>query len=181
MDKGKIGLGIIVVAVVMLLVIFGMYISASNTEISLRNQYVAQVRNNESSFDKMWKIIQQQSGVAETERETFKNTYVEIMEAQQGIAGKGSLASFFQQSGITLSSETFSKLMITIEAQRESFNRDQQKLIEIVRNHDNVRTRFPSSMFVGGREALKPIVITSGKTQSVFANGQDNDIELFKK
>lgn len=158
-----------------------MYVSATNTEISLRNQYKAQLKSNESSFDKTWKIIQQQANVADTERESFKQTYSEIMTATQGIAGNGSLASFLTQSKIEISPDLFQKLMTTIESQREGFHRDQQKLLQIIKQHDDVRTKIPSSFFVGGREPLETIIITSSKTSEVFETQKDDDLNLFDK
>lgn len=161
--------------------IVGLYVSANNTEVSLRNRFKNQQKSNESSFDKTWKTIQQEAGIAETERETFKSAFVEIMQAQKGVAGNGALASFFSQAKVSITPKLFLKLMTTVEAQRESFHRDQQKLLEIVRLHDDVRTKLPSSFFVGGREALEAKIITSAKTDAVFSSGQDNDVELFKK
>lgn len=157
----------------------GMYMSSHNAEVSLRNQFNAQQKNNESSFDKTWKTIQQQAGVASEERETFKETYTDIMDATEGVAGRGMLASFFQQAKIDISPDLFRKLMTTIEAQRESFHRDQQKLLEIKKDHDNVLSRFPSSMFVGGRDPLEANIVTSSKTSEAFDSGEDNDVDLF--
>lgn len=177
--KNLVIFGIVLAVILVPVLILGvMYMTYSNGEIRLRNQYTAQVSANESSFDKLWKTIKQQSGVANTERETFKNAYVEIMNAQKGIAGEGSLASFFTQAGINLSPDLFKQLMITIESQRESFDRDQKKLVEIKRMHDNALTTIPSSWFVGGRPELELKLITSDRTEEVFSEGKDNDISL---
>lgn len=157
------------------------YASSHNNEVSLRNQFNAQQKSNESSFDKTWKIIKQQAGVASQERESFRETYVEIMDATEGVAGRGALASFFQQAKIDITPELFSKLMTTIEAQRESFHRDQQKLLEIKKDHDNVLAKFPSSLFVGSREPLEAKIVTSAKTSEAFGTGEDNDVELFSE
>lgn len=164
-----------------ILVLGLMYVSATNTEVSLRNQYKAQLKSNESSFDKTWKVIQQQANVAETERDSFKKTYTEIMTATAGIAGNGSLASFLSQSKIDISPDLFQKLMTTIESQREGFHRDQQKLLQIIKQHDDIRTKIPSSLFVGGREPLETIIITSSKTSEVFETQKDDDLNLFNK
>lgn len=162
-------------------VVVMIWMSAHNTEVGLRNQFNAQQKSNESSFDKTWKVIQQQCGVATTERESFRKTYAEIMTATNGVAGNGQLASFFSQAKVDVSPALFSKLMTTIEAQRESFHRDQQHLAKMWQQHNDVLTKMPSSLFVGGRERLDLHLVTSAKTESVFAAGQDNDVELFKK
>jgi hypothetical protein len=158
------------------LLIFGSYISINNNEVRLRNSFAAQQKVNESSFDKLWKIIKQQSGVANSERDSFRKTFSEIMESQKGIAGNGSLASFFSQAKIDISPSLFQQLMTTIEAQRENFHRDQMKLIEIKRMHDNALTTAPSSWLVGTRPALELKIITSARTNEVFSTGEDNEI-----
>lgn len=157
-----------------------LYISSNNIEVGLRNQFNAQQKTNESSFDKTWKVIQQSAQVPEHERESFRKTYVEIMQATKGVAGNGQLASFFNQAQINISGDLFQKLMTTIESQRESFHRDQQKLLDIKRRHDDVRTKFPSSFFVGGRPELEAKIVTSDKTDEAFNTGKDNDINLFE-
>lgn len=169
------------VGLLLVMIVVGMYVSAHNTETGLRNQFKAQQKSNESSFDKTWKIIQQQAGVASEERASFRETYVEIMDATEGVAGRGALASFFTQAKIDISPDLFAKLMTTIEAQRETFHRDQQKLLEIVQQHDNVLTQFPSSIFIGGREPLEAVIVTSSKTDEAFLTGQENEVDLFNK
>ena len=174
MKSNIIILGVIAALFVLVLSIGGYAISVVNTEVSLRNQFNAQLQSNEVSFDKMWKIIQQQTGVAETERETFKETYGYIMQSRQGIVGNASLASFLTESKVDISPDLFKQLMNTIESQRESFNNSQKRLIDIKREHDNLRMTFPSGMLVGSRPELEIKLITSDKTEEVFASGKEN-------
>lgn len=151
----------------------------SNNEIRLRSSFHAQEKNNESSFDKMWKVIQQQAGVAETERESFRNTYVDIMNSTRGVAGNGQLASFFTQAKVDISPKLFEQLMNSIEAQRESFHRDQQKLISIHKMHSDSLTTAPSSLICGWREPLTLKLVTSTRTESAFSTGKDDNTDLF--
>lgn len=162
----------------LMLVVGGLWMSAHNREVGLRAQFDAQQQSNESGFDKMWKIIQQQAQVAEVERDNFRETYVAIMEATQGVAGNGQLASFFTQAKVDVSPALFSQLMTSIEAQRESFHRDQQRLLQIQAEHNMVRTKAPSSWFVGGRPALEATIVTSSHTEAVFATGTDDNVDL---
>ncbi len=165
----------------LLLVVGFMYVSASNAEVSLRNEFNAQAKSNESSFDKTWKVISQQASVSQTERESFRKTYVEIMQSTRGVAGNGQLASFFTQSKVDISPLLFAKLMGSIEGQRESFHRDQQHLTKIWQQHNNILTRMPSSWFVGSRPPLELKLVTSSRTSAAFESGEDNDVELFNK
>jgi len=166
-------------AVVIMTVSF-MYVSANNKEISLRNQFVAQQELNKATFDNVWKIIQQQTQVTTKERESFKETFVEIMNAQQGIAGDGSLASFFTQSKVDVTPDLFSKLMTTIESQRMSFLESQKKLLQIKKDHDDLLQQIPSSLFLGGRDELKAIIVTSSKTNETFESGNEDNVNLFE-
>ncbi len=79
------------------LVLIVMWMSYSNNEIRLRNAIAAQQKSNESSFDKTWKVIQQQAGVATTERESFRQVYTEIMTATRGVAGNWRVSSHRQR------------------------------------------------------------------------------------
>lgn len=166
------------IVVVLGLIIGGLWLSAHNSEVSLRASFNAQQKSNESSFDKTWKTIKQEAQVAQAERESFRKTYVQIMDATEGVAGRGMLASFFKQAKIEVTPELFKKLMTTIEAQRETFHRDQQKLLQFKADHDKVLAQIPSSWFVGGRDPLQPKIVTSTRTQNVFSTGKDDDVDL---
>ncbi len=181
MKGALIVVGGIVAAVFLVVLIIGLtWIGAVNAEASARNSFLAQQKANESSFDKTWKVIQQNAEVTTTERESFRKIYPEIMSATKGVAGNGQLMSMFQQAKIDISPALFSKLMTTIESQRESFHRDQQKLLQLKKQHDDIRTRFPSSLFVGGRPELEAKIVTSTKTTESFESGEDNETKLFK-
>ena len=73
----------------------------------------------------------------------------------------------------------YKDLMRSIEAERTKFAREQKVLIGIKEQHDNMRTRLPSSVFVGGRPEIEIQLVTSGKTKEAFATGEENDIDLF--
>lgn len=175
----KMIIGIIVSVVVLVVLVGGTAWNCIGTEVSLRNQFNAQLDVNEASFDKTWKIIQQNSQVTQKERETFAKTYTEIMEAKQGIAGNGSLASFLTESKVELSDDAYLRLMSTIESQRESFFRDQKKLAQIKQQHDNSRTTPVMKIFNGGKPELEMIIVSSDKSKEALTTGQENDVDLF--
>lgn len=162
------------------LVIFLMYASYSNAEVRLRNQVLAQQKNNEAVFDNTWKIIQQQAGVTSEHKDSFRAIYTDIMNARYS-KGDGTLMKFIKESNPNFDSSLFKKLMTSIEAQRTVFTREQTKLIDLKREHDNLLQTIPSSFFVGGRPAIDIKIVTSGKTTQSFATGEDNDVDLFKK
>jgi hypothetical protein len=168
----------VVCAVLFVVIIAATAVGYSNTEVDLRNRFNAQLKVNESSFDKTWKVIQQETQIASHERESFRKTFTEIMAAQQGIAGKGALASFFTQAKVEVDSSLFLRLMNSVEAQRESFHRDQMVITQIKKQHDDCLTKFPSSLICGGRPPLDLQIVSSSKTKEVFSSGEDNEIGL---
>lgn len=177
MKKGAI-IGIIGV---ILVAVFGvMYVSTSNTEIKTVNLFTAQQTTCEAYFDKMWKVLQQQASVADQYKDAFKEIYPSLIEGRYSNGG-GQMMQWIQEHNPEFDPSLYGKLMNSIEAQREGFFNEQKKLISINNQHRNLLELFPSSMFVGSRDTLKLVVITSIKTKAVYESGEENDINLFSK
>lgn len=173
--------GLVAVAlVVLVLVVMGvmMFFSISNSEIGLRNQIVAQQDACKVVFDNTWKIIAQKAQVADKYKDGFKDIYPALMEGRYGNEKGGALMKFVTESNPQFDVAIYRDLSSAIEAQRTVFTREQKTLIDLKREHDNIRQKFPSSVVVGGRPEIKIELITSGKTQETYVNGQENDIKL---
>lgn len=177
-NKGLLVAGLSLASVV--IVGFLMYASYSNAEVRLRNQIAAQQRKNEAVFDNTWKIIQQQAGVADHHKDSFRQIYADIMDARYSQSG-GEAMRWIQEANPQFDSSLFSKLMTSIEAQRTIFTREQNALLDLKREHDNLLQTIPSSIFVGSRSPIDVVIVTSAKTTQSFDSGQDNDVDLFKK
>lgn len=174
-------LGFLVVAATLVIVAVVIFVVGTiNREVSLRNQFDAQLKINETVFDNTWKIIEQNSQVAKVERESLRETLVEVMSARKGLVGSGSLASFLTEAKIDVNSDLYSKLMTTIETNRNTFQRSQEKLVSLKQEHQDIRLKFPGSLIVGGRPELELKLVTSSKTDEAFESGKENDVELFK-
>lgn len=170
---------------VILLVILGVgavaYFSYSNQEVALRNRLVAEQKATEVQFDATWKIIQQSFGVASSYKDGFKEVYVAMMEGRY--AGKDPIFNFVQESsnGANFDSSLYATVQRQIEGQRLTFASQQKKLIDLKREHDNLRTLFPGSLFLGSRPEFELRIVTSGKTDAAFATGKEDDISLTGK
>ena len=77
-------------------------------------------------------------------------------------------------------SKIYMKLMTSIEANRKEFMHAQTEMLDMKREHDNLRTTAPSMWFIPDKEVTVKIV-TSTKTERVFESGKDDDVQLFKK
>jgi hypothetical protein len=162
----------------LVVMVFMMYMSYSNSEVRLRNAVKAQQEANTTSFDTCWKIIQGQAQVADKYKDSFKEIYVGLMEGRHYEKG-GSLMKFITESNPNFDIKLFEKVSNSIEAQRTAFMRDQQKLIDLKREHDNVLTTMPGSFFVGSRPPVEIKIVTSTKTENVFQTRKEDDVDVF--
>lgn len=168
------------VLVVGLIVIF-MFIGYNNSEVSLRNQAAAQQKNLEVVFDKTWKVISQQAQVADEAKEAFKEIYPELMEGRYGNARGGALMSFIQEHNPQFDISLYKQVSASIESLRAEFAREQKKLLDIKREHDDLRQKFPSSLVVGSRPEIEVVIVTSSRTEEAFTSGKEDDTSVFKK
>jgi hypothetical protein len=156
-----------------------MFFQLSNKEIDLRSQFDAQSKANTVIYDKVWKTIQQKAQIKADYAGDFKKIYTDIMNARyQGDAKGAPLFKWIQEQNPTFSVDLYKDLSQTIEAQRAEFARVQNRLIDIKREHDNLRNKAPSCWFLGARKELVLNIVTSSKTENTFATGKEDDISL---
>lgn len=175
-----IGCGSLVAITVVLVIVFGLVILGYyNREAELRNQFNAQQKTNEAVYDQVWKVISQQAQVADGYKEAFRSVWAEIVKGNAG--GQAALQVFINRHNPQFDSKLHLKLMNTIEGQRKEFTNNQKKLIDIKREHDNLRTKMPSSLFVGSKPELELKLVTSDRTDEAFQSGKDNNVDVFQK
>jgi hypothetical protein len=162
-----------------ILAIVGMRISCSNDEIGLRNQAKAQQDCNKIIYDKVWKTISQIAQVAAKYEEAFKTIYTKIMDERYGKEGDNLLAKFITEQNPNLSTDLYNQIIDAVKANRAEFATVQKKLVDIKREHDNLRQKFPGSIFVGSRPELQIQIVTSTKTEETFKSGKEDDVKLF--
>lgn len=169
------------VGLVVLLVVFWA-IGISNTEKRMFLSGKAAQQNCEVIFDNTWKTIQLEAQVTEQYKDGFREIYVDMMEARYSDDGQGNqtLMKWIQESNPNFDSSLYGKLMNIIEGSRASFTLEQQKLIDIDRQHKEYRITFPNSLVVGGRPDLDIKLVTSSKTKESFRTGEENEIDIFK-
>lgn len=162
-------------------IIFGLGISYSNKEITLRSMIKAQQEVCESFYDKMWKIISQKASIAQEYKNTFKEVYPDLIAGRYGDEKGGTLMKWITESNPNFDVTLYRELSQSIEAERTGFFMEQKKLIDINNEHRILLKKFPSSLFLSGREEIKITLVTSDKTDEVFKTGKENDINLFNK
>lgn len=165
-----------------LLVAVGMtvstYISYKRKDNGLRNEVKAQQKNCESYSDKMWKVLQQKAQVTDQYKEAFMKIYPQLMEGRYDKGGD--LFKMVTESNPTFDVSLYKDLMNSISVERTAFFEEQKRLIDMKREHDNLRMDPIASFFISDEEVLIT-VITSERTKGVYATGEENDIDLFAK
>jgi hypothetical protein len=170
-------------------------VGVSNDEKQLVNRMEAQKEVVDLYFDKMWKILKQKAGVAESSKEAFKDIYVGIMEGRysgdtgpdggstEGMVGLptggAALMKWVQEQNPEFDQSVFTDLQNSIETERNGFFVEQKKVTDMLRQKKDMHDLFPKSVVVGKRELFAYIPITSTKTQEVSATGKEDDIDLF--
>lgn len=114
-----------------------MYVNIINKEVSLRNAFNAQHMVIEQNFDKMWKIISQQTQVAERSKDSFKEIYTELISGRYQ-NDNGMLMKWIHENNPNFDNSLYEKLMVSIEAQRTDFFNQQKYITSILNEHNKV-------------------------------------------
>lgn len=185
-NSGKISMVLVAVLVVVGLMIgvgaiaAGIFISTYNRNVDLTTQYNAQVKSNEVIYDKVWKVISQKAQIANTATDKFKEVYTSIMDARY--EGKDNvMMNWITEQNPQFDISLFKDLSQSVESLRSEFTVTQQKLIDIKREHDVFRTKFPNNLvcIVLGVKELQLKIVTSSRTEKSFETGKDDDVKLF--
>jgi hypothetical protein len=148
-------------------------------EVRLRNEFVKQQEVNVVIYDNVWKTIAQEAEIKETYKDEFKEVW-EVISKGNSANSAGALSVFINRHNPKFDSRITLKLMNTIEGSRKEFTNNQVKLIDIKREHDDLRKSPLSGLFVGSKPELELKLVTSDKTDDAFKTGKENDVSLKK-
>jgi len=176
---GIVGVGILAV------VFIGIYvIGVSNGEARLRNAITAKQTDNTSEFDNMWKKIQQVAQVTEGQKNALLEIFTGYAEARgKAMEGGAGIAKWVKESCPNVDTKTFENLQNIIVGSRDRWTMNQKELIDLKREHDNIRTLFPGNIVCSilGRGEIKITVVTSERTDHAFKTGKDDNVQVFQK
>lgn len=179
--------------------------------ISWRDQCVnqqegvrGQVLDNKNVYDNHWKTVQEMAQVPAQYKEDFKEVLAAETTGKYGKEGSQATMQWFKDRNINLPETMYLKVMTVIEAGRADFKRGQTLLVDKQTTFRKTLGSFWGSMLAGywdipsivrgdiaptrdidgdGRlTVLDYPIVTSGKTNAVFASGEDNEpINVFGK
>ena len=157
-----------------------MYFSYNNKEVALRQQAEVQRGKIEGTFDAMWKIISQQAQVSNEYKDAFKEIYPELIAGRYS-QGDGSLMKWIKEANPEFDASLYKTLMQTIEVQRLQFLKTQERMLDIIREHETLCQTYPSKWFVTNKTPIEYTVISSTKSKMTMETGIDDDVQLFNK
>ena len=156
----------------------GMYFSYNNKEIALRAKAEAQVGKIEGVHDKMWKVLQQKAQVSNEYKDAFSEIYPALIEGRYS-QGDGSLMKWITEANPNFDTSLYKDLMQSIEIQRTEFQKVQEKMLDVIREHNVLLTTVPSKWFISNTETIEYTVISSTRSKAVMETGLDDDVSLF--
>ena len=155
-------------------------VGVSNDEIRLRNRATKQQESNEAFYGKLWQILQEKAGVADEYKEAFKEIYIPLIEGRYS-QGDGTLMKWIVEQNPQFDASLYKDLMTAIEGQREGFFIEQQKLIDIDRQHKDMRMTIPKKWVIGKRPDLEIVVINPVVATEAFKTGVEPETNLFNR
>ena len=181
MNTNKMITGGIIAGLLLIVAItyFSMKVSSQNENVKLKNRISAQKLSNEANFDKMFKVISQVAQVADQYKDAFKDIYPKLIEGRYSNDKNGMLMKWITESNPTFNISLYEKLANAIEANRQEFFIEQQKLIDYNREQHTLLNTWPNTWFLSPSDTIPIKIVTSAVTKAAFKTGEENDIELF--
>ena len=159
----------------------GCYFSYNNKEITLRTQAEAQRGKVEGVHDKMWKVLQQKAQVSNEYKDAFTEIYPAIMEGRYSGNGDGSLMKWVTEQNPNFDVSLYKDLMQSIEVLRTEFQKNQERMLDLIREHSTLCNTYPARWFIKNTEAIQYTIVSSSKSKVVMDTGLDDDVDLFKQ
>jgi len=173
---------VVVAVVVVILAVGGAagvhVVDVANQEVRIRNAVLSKQRDNESEYDALWKKIEQAAQVSADEKKALVDIFVAHAEARGG--SDQAIAGWLTESVPRVDTTTYRNLQNVIAGSRDRFAMRQRELLDLKRRHDVLMESFPAGPVLGmlGRPRVEVTVITSARTEEVFASGRDERLEL---
>lgn len=175
-----IGITVSVLLVALSLIGVSMYFSYNNQDAKIRAQAEAQRGKIEGVHDKMWKTLQQKAQVTDEYKDAFKEIYPALIEGRYS-QGDGSMMKWITEANPNFDTSLYKDLMQSIELNREEFRKTQERMLDILREHNVLLTTVPSKWFIKNKETIEYTVISSTRSKVVMDTGLDDDVNLFRK
>jgi len=203
------GIVFALVGAVILVIGLGLFfynMSIDNKEISLREQFKAQVKVCMTSHDAMWKILSQKAQVSDQYKQAFEKIYPELIAGRYS-KGDGALMKWITEQNPTFDVSLYKDLSDAISDERTKFKRAQDICTDVSREYITFIKKSPATWFIDDEileakqytryskeevadmnlsidtkevyDILTYKPVTSTQTEDVFKTGKDDNVKLF--
>lgn len=169
------GISALVLVVVGAFALGGMYFNYNRAEVQARNACEAQIGNIENVLDNMWKSFQEIGGIADRERETAMELFVEYAQARTP-EGAGRMMSWITEQAPNIDASIYKDLQARLVAGRQEFRNSQTYMLELVRAHEDIIEDPFKSFFIKNNEPFVFNVIASAETEEAVLTGRDERV-----
>lgn len=181
MKKGTIiGLGVIGIIILAICLFVGTMFSQRNRAVELEEQINSQLVANKSEYDNMWKKFKELAQVTDQQAEHFKEVYTDMITGRYE-GDENNLMKMIKEDNPQLSSEVYTQLQREISAGRNTFNNNQKKISDLIREYNTYVRKHFIMAGITGREPMdaNQFIVTSDRTDGAFNSGQDEQVNLF--
>lgn len=180
MSNKIIGLIVVVIIAIFGISMIGSFFSYNNKEVALRTEADAQLGKIEGVHDKMWKIIQQKADVSNEYAQSFDSIYSHIISGRYD-KGDGSLMKWITEANPQFDSSLYKDLSESIEIYRTEFQKSQERMLDIIREHTTLCNTYPGKWFISNTTKIEYTVVSSTRSKTTMETGLDDDVSVFKK
>ncbi len=177
--KNKKKLIILCVLGVAILGIFMSYVNYNNREVALRAEADAQRSKIEGVHDKMWKTLQQKAKVSSKYSQSFDSIYSHIMEGRYSNTEDGTLMKWIMESNPEFDASLYKNLMMSIETLRTEFQLSQERMLDIIREHNTLCNTIPGAWLISNKTPIDYTVVSSSSSKATMHDGVNDDTDLF--
>jgi len=157
--------------------LIGSYFNYNNEEVSLREQAEAQRGKVEGVHDAMWKIISQKAQISQKYREGFDSIYTHIISGRYS-QGDGTLMKWIKEANPNFDASLYKDVMDAIEVQRTLFKKEQERMLDIKRQHSTLCKTYPGRWFITNTSEIEYTVVSSTRSKQTMETGIDDDVNL---
>ena len=171
-------IAVIIIVALGVITTVGSYFNYNNQEVALREQAEAQRGKVEGVHDAMWKIISQKAQVSQEYRTGFDSIYTHIIAGRYS-QGDGTLMKWIKEANPNFDTSLYKDVMDAIEVQRTLFKKEQERMLDIKRQHSTLCKTYPGRWFITNQSEIEYTIVSSSQSKQVMETGVDDNVKLY--
>ena len=180
--KALLALGIVAAV---LFVAVGSYVSTYNLGNEMEKQIKYQWEQNKNVLAKHEKRVMEAAQVPEMYRDDYAKVIREAMQGRYGENGSKAVFQWIKEHDIRFDSKLYLRLQDLIEAGRNEFANEQQKLLDLKRSYETQLGYLWTGLWlrIAGYPKINLAeykIVTSERTEKVFEGGKEEPLKLRK-